>query len=289
MKRSNPGPHQYLPVRAGQTVSSTFHMSDAYDVTKPGGYSIAVNTYLEYVVGSLPGKPLIKRNIIHLFSPAIHFQIVGRGSSKGTLGQRARSLDGGNLFTEKSFLKGILGIDLFGKRGQSLTAPKNHPIVKRGSRVQRKATKVAHGAAFKYMKSAIPDLENNHQRVTTWFGTSHVSDATKVFKQMGEILQKYKITYIFGGKHCDSETYAYTFKGTRKIYLCKRYARAKTLSGFDNKMGIITHELSHALTHTDDKVYGQSACKQLAKKASRVAVKNADNYEYFVETLALSI
>ena len=66
--------------------------------------------------------------------------------------------------------------------------------------------------------------------------------------------------------------------------MCKPYEQAGTLSGFDNKMGILTHELSHALAHTDDMTYGQSACKELAEKEPHLAFNNADNYEYFVET-----
>lgn len=45
---------------------------------------------------------------------------------------------------------------------------------------------------------------------------------------------------------------------TRKIFLCKSYTEAPKLSGLDTKMGILTHELTHALTKTDDKVYGFS-------------------------------
>ena len=60
-KRSNPGPDQFLTVGAGQTHSSTFQVSDAFDMTKAGVYSIAVDTYLRYVVGSATSKPDIKR------------------------------------------------------------------------------------------------------------------------------------------------------------------------------------------------------------------------------------
>ncbi|KAJ7377758.1 hypothetical protein OS493_026894 [Desmophyllum pertusum] len=97
-RRMTPGPDQFLSIGAGETVSSTFDVSDAYDMTKAGAYSIAADLYLEYAVGSVkgmnvPGKPGIQKKITHLSSPAVRFQVARRGSFKRTLGQRARSLE----------------------------------------------------------------------------------------------------------------------------------------------------------------------------------------------------
>ena len=281
MKRSSPGPDQFLPVGAGETLSSTFDVSDAYDMTKAGAYSLKVDSYIAYVVGSVkgmnePAKLGIQTKIVHLTSPAVTFQIVGGRPSKGTLGQKARSLEKRHQF---GLSKGPFEDRDFRKRTQILT-----PYVYRGSSYQTSQTKLAHLGAYSHVISAILDLHNNHQRVKTWFGTTHVSEAIKVFKTMGEILGKERITYVFGGSYCDRRTYAYTYQGTRKLYLCKLYEHAKTISGFDSKMGILTHELSHALAYTDDLTYGQSACKVLAREKPHLAVKNADNYEYYVET-----
>ena len=157
-------------------------------------------------------------------------------------------------------------------------APLN-AVVKRCSTSQRRTTKDVHLATYNYAKSAILALENNEGMTKIWFG---------VFEKIVEILQEDTIIYVFGGKYCERDMFAYTFPGTRKIYLCKKYQKAPQLAKFDSKMGILTHELSHAICDTNDIVYGQSGCKQLAKKASRRAVKNADNYEYFVETLPVT-
>ena len=291
MKRSLPGPDEFLLMAAGQTVSSTFDVSMGYDMTKAGTYSIAVDTYLEYAVGSVkglnvPGKPGIQTKIAHLSSPAEVFQVIANDLTKRTLGQRARSLEDRKRFSDKSFSRRMLGPKrpLSEQNDAAANAPLD-AIVKLCTASQRRATKEVHRAAYHSIKSAIPNLENNPDRVKTWFGKTPVKDATKIFEKMEEILRSDKITYVFGGKYCEKDMFAYTFPGTRKIYLCKSYQKSPKLSGFDNKMGILTHELSHALGHTDDKVYGQSACKQIAKKAPRRALKNADNYEYFVETL----
>ena len=76
LKRSAPGPDRYLHVKPGQTVSSIFEVSDAYDTTKAGLYSIAVDTNLEYVAGSLSEGPLTQTKIEHVSSPAVSFEVV---------------------------------------------------------------------------------------------------------------------------------------------------------------------------------------------------------------------
>lgn len=53
-----------------------FDVSEAYDMTKAGKYSIAVDTYLEYAVGSVkgmnePDQPGIPIKISHLSPPPI--------------------------------------------------------------------------------------------------------------------------------------------------------------------------------------------------------------------------
>ncbi|KAL9964457.1 hypothetical protein ACROYT_G028102 [Oculina patagonica] len=55
MKRSTPGPDQFVLVAVGQTVSSTFDISEGYDMSKTGTYSVAVDTYIEYAIGSVKG------------------------------------------------------------------------------------------------------------------------------------------------------------------------------------------------------------------------------------------
>ena len=295
MKRSTPGPHHFLPVGAGETLSSTFDASDAYDMTKAGTYSIQLDSYVEYAVGSAKGmKEAVKvdtqTKTVHLSSPTVTFQIVGGTFSRGTLGQQARFFERRDQFARNRFPKESFRDGAFNKRGQSMNAPRD-PIIKpkyknkkRVPKAQKEATRVAHRAAFQHMRSSIEELQNNEERAKTWFGLSHVRKAIDVFETMQKKVGKDKITYVFGGKYCDAGTFAYTFKGSRKIFLCKSYEQAETVSGFDNKMGILTHELSHAITGTDDIAYGQPGCKQLARKAPHKAVKNADNYEYFVES-----
>ena len=93
LKRSAPGPDQYLHVKPGQTVSSIFDVSDAYDTTKAGLYSIAVDTNLEYVAGSLSEGPLTQTKIEHVSSPAVSFEVVKESFIREASGQKAHFLE----------------------------------------------------------------------------------------------------------------------------------------------------------------------------------------------------
>ena len=281
-KRSYPGPDQFLTVGAGQTLSSTFQVSDAFDMTKAGVYSIAVDTYLEYVVGSATSKPDIKRKIRHLSSPSVSFQIVGRRSSKGTLGQKARFLESRKQTKQNGIINGTFGSEISRK---SVLPPKFSPWILHIFS-PRKVTKQAQINAYNSITSFLAAPQTKQQNVKTWFGANQlrVNDAVTKLQTMKSVLEKDTITYSFWGSDCDASTYAYTYPNSRKIYLCKLYKKAPD-TGLNSKMGILTHELSHAIVSTDDKVYGPNGCKQLAIKAPHDAVDNADNFEYFVETL----
>ena len=280
-KRSVPGPDQFLTVGAGQTLSSTFQVSDAFDMTKAGVYSIAVDSYLEYVVGSAISKPdRNQREILHLSSPGVSFQIVGRSSSKGTLGQKARFLESRKQSKQNGIINGTFGGEISRK---SVLPPKFSPLIL-GIFSPRKATKKAHNNAYNRITSFLAAPQTKKQNVKTWFGVNQLNNVVMKLQTMKSVLEKDIITYSFYGRFCKKSTYAYTYPNTRKIYLCKLYKEA-TDTGVDSKMGILTHELSHAIVSTDDKVYGFNQCKRLAKIAPHDAIDNADNFEYFVETL----
>ena len=58
---------------------------------------------------------------------------------------------------------------------------------------------------------------------------------------------------------------------------------------------MIVHELSHALAGTVDiqldegvSVYGVENCKKLPKENPQLAIQNADNCEYFVESRGIT-
>ena len=66
--------------------------------------------------------------------------------------------------------------------------------------------------------------------------------------------------------------------------LCPPYFRAR-MDGVDSRWGILIHEASHIAANTRDHVYRPNGALALAKEDATRAAENADNYEYFVETL----
>jgi Lysine-specific metallo-endopeptidase len=74
------------------------------------------------------------------------------------------------------------------------------------------------------------------------------------------------------------------FNDLAKMYLGLAFFNAPA-TGYNSKLGTVIHELTHFwLTgNTNDIKYGKADCLQLARTNPTSALKNADNYEYFVE------
>ena len=78
-KREYPIPRDFQIINGGKSLSKAIDLSSGYDTTKPGMYTVAVDTYLEYVEGSVQppaGNPEIKTELVHLSSPPAKFQVV---------------------------------------------------------------------------------------------------------------------------------------------------------------------------------------------------------------------
>ncbi len=65
---------------------------------------------------------------------------------------------------------------------------------------------------------------------------------------------------------------------------CSLFFRARS-DGYDSAAGIVIHEVSHAAARTRDIAYSVRGAAVLAKDDPSGAAQNADNYEYFVESL----
>ncbi len=78
---------------------------------------------------------------------------------------------------------------------------------------------------------------------------------------------------------------AYASAGRGLLGLCPAFFRAR-MTGFDSRWGILVHEVSHLVAGTRDHAYGRRSAMALAANEPARAAQNADNFEYFVETLA---
>lgn len=83
---------------------------------------------------------------------------------------------------------------------------------------------------------------------------------------------------------CPGGRFAYARERDLVLGLCPPYFRAR-MEGTDARWGILIHEGSHIAANTRDHVYRPNGALTLAKDNPAQAAENADNYEYFTETL----
>ena len=136
---------------------------------------------------------------------------------------------------------------------------------------------------------------------TEWFGASN---PRTIFANFGKILNGIRngIMLIKDDDPANTNVFAYVFpdgdNDPPRVYLCEAFWRAGKIrwnnvtmvrkdgrQGHDNPLGVILHELSHIFVRTEDHEYGQRDCKTLAASQPALAAMNADNYEYYAESI----
>lgn len=136
---------------------------------------------------------------------------------------------------------------------------------------------------------------------TKWFGTGN---SRTVRDNFGKILQGIRsgIMLIKDDDPRRDRVFGYVYpdgnNNPPRIYLCNAFWRAGKIQwnmnvmmskdgrdGYDNPLGVLLHELSHIFVRTRDHAYGRANCQRLAAQNAAMACMNADNYEYFAESL----
>jgi len=139
-----------------------------------------------------------------------------------------------------------------------------------------------------------PMINNAVQRInegdsatfTEWFGEYTNERWNTVRDGINSIADNSVVAY-----KCDDRTgvyaYVYPTDSSHTIYCCKVFWNIPVVGGFDTKAGTLIHELSHFnnIAATRDWVYGTPGARDLARSNPTRAVNNADNYEYFSESL----
>ncbi len=83
---------------------------------------------------------------------------------------------------------------------------------------------------------------------------------------------------------CPGGRFAYARERDLVLGVCPPFFRAR-MDGTDSRWGILIHEGTHVAANTRDHAYRPTGAMRLAKDDAMRAAENADNYEYFVETL----
>jgi peptidyl-Lys metalloendopeptidase len=268
VKYAAPTAADYTRIPAGGTYAVTVYLADDYDLSRPGTYTVALASTQ---VRAMRGTTAALQDTVRVEA--------GRGTVRTNIGIRGA-----------------------GKPSDTSVAPTTTEQVKTAAASsvsiayqgctssEKSALKQAVSDAAQYSGKSDAWLASNTSGggpYLTWFGSynsSRFKHVTSAFSRISSELTSKTVTL-----DCTSDEpyYAYVYPNDPyTIYLCTKYWRAPA-RGYDSKAGTLIHESSHFTVNggTDDYVYGRNKAEQLAKSNPGKAVTNADNFEYFAESL----
>ncbi len=126
----------------------------------------------------------------------------------------------------------------------------------------------------------------NHPNLLRWFGdTPAKSVATRLRLILGGLERgRPRDTACEQPRACEGPIAAYAVPMTGSLGFCVRFFRMPD-RGFDSRFGTVIHEVSHLVADTEDFAYGPRRAEALARQNPAMAARNADSYQYFVETI----
>jgi len=142
--------------------------------------------------------------------------------------------------------------------------------------------------AARLTRASIAALDANPElpEFRRWFGAGPVAPVRRNLVLIGDYLARRRPPQIACNPPamCPRGRFAYTMTQSGAMGFCELFFRARQ-DGFDTAAGIVIHEVSHAAARTVDVAYSVRGAAVLAKDNPAGAATNADNYEYFVESL----
>lgn len=279
VKRGEPTERDYVVLGPNETLTRPVDISRSYPIDSPGEYLATLNVTLFDafpVPGAAKQAPRLRGQHQPLGLPpaTVQFTVVPDGRPKQTDGQAVRAA-----------------------RQQGSPQPKakaQDPSFNGGTATERDDTRIAHANAQYFAAQAALQLTTSPGTSNTlyndWFGTFDQGRYDTVidhYSDINKVLETETVTYDLSGTGCQPSYYAYTYSGSRTIWLCSQYLSAPQI-GTDCKFGTLIHEWSHAVSNTDDHAYGETNASNLANTDPGKAIDNADNHEYFTEHLAQS-
>lgn len=197
--------------------------------------------------------------------------------------------------------------------GNSLMEASGHAFPIGKARVH--AQKEAEAKAYMGVVIRAFNAKRTSSQMTKWFGRSAYSspstrrEVLRVLNSVDHMISN--IEPMYPGPKCSERTYAYVYP---KAYTCSRSSemsrRACTKLGRKfvfylcplylarprEMIETLVHEGSHhATSYTDDvkfnggTAYGRSTCMALARTDSAKAIKNADNFCYYIQDVATQV
>jgi peptidyl-Lys metalloendopeptidase len=273
VKRGAPRPEDYLTIPAGQSVSAVVDLSKAYAIHEVGAHGVELRArLLDY--GTQAAAELARKGVLEARSlraasvtlnlaearPAPVLPQVAPLSPKPPQSEKAVAAKAPSFKNCSPAQQATLN-----------TALTNAQTYSAGSYLALAGTSVAkRPAAVRY---------------TTWFGVYDAGRYDTVIDHFLKIYGAFSEQTVTFHCDCDENWYAYVYPNQPyNIWVCNAFWAAPA-TGTDSQFGTLVHETSHfnVVASTDDHVYGQVGCKNLAIANPANAVDNADSHEYFCE------
>jgi peptidyl-Lys metalloendopeptidase len=277
VKRSAPGAHDYITLDPKESVSTHIDISEVYDISKSGNYTIEFDSRVLDVGTEEPhtlsarlddtAEPKIER----LRSKVVDFDLLEDREAKQSKGVALELVDRMDPAAAE--------VSSF----SSCTTNQRNQLVDALGAAQGMARDIQTA-----LKTTQEQSRPNSKRYLEWFGVHTSQNYDKIirdFDMIEDALSNKRITFNCSMADCSSGEFAHVFP-TRpyEIFLCSSFWNAD-LTGTDSRGGTLIHEISHfnVVAGTDDIVYGQPKCRQLAMTNPLDAILNADSHEYIAE------
>ena len=286
VKRGEPADSSYLALDPGETATEEVDLSTAFEFSDPGFYTVTFHPRFQDAIADLRGplktRPRVLHESLELEPLSASFELEGDGIPRQTSGQLARERYG-TIERPREPLDPLFHVVA--------------PAIVGGTPDQQAKVRTAHENAAAYVNASVSELGvwswwahllAHNRSYTEWFGDDQpywYGPVQSHYSSIRAVLASNAITYNLTGGHCHDDWYAYTQHGSRQIWLCFGFW-TQPETGLESQFGTLIHELSHAVAQTDDVVEGRPAAKELAHDHPADAIRNADNHEYYSETVA---
>lgn len=252
-KRGAPKASDYYLLKPGASHTVRVELSDMYDLSITGQYTIAY-----------------KAESLNLF-----------GTSEKTVG--AIKSQAASVWIDGAQPRGTESV---AHKAPTTPTPSAGLTFSKCTTAQQATVTEAMGAA-----STMANGSNTYMggalgaRYSKWFGAAdsgRINIVKANFTAIKDAFDNKPVTVDCG---CKKTYYAYVYPNQPyKIFVCKAFWTAP-MTGTDSKGGTLVHEMSHftAVAGTDDWVYGQAGAASLAISDPAKAINNADSHEYFSE------
>uniref|UniRef100_A0A1X7UFG0 Lysine-specific metallo-endopeptidase domain-containing protein n=1 Tax=Amphimedon queenslandica TaxID=400682 RepID=A0A1X7UFG0_AMPQE len=261
MRRAPPTKDEFVLLKAGESISTTVQITDAFSIDTDGLYTVQYSRPLQYLSG----------NEINLLS-------IGKLRESFVHESTQLYLEDTSALMKPKIEEVKIDYTVYIESCSDASFSNGDN--------NNSQTLEAHKKLCSGSDTARGQVGENINISTTWFGAydaTRTAAAQKVYSDIKTGLTNTAVTYYNDGPDCGANTYAYIWTNIKDtVYLCSEYYNSQTSCSTtgESKEGTLIHEWSHLFGDTDDHAYGRSDCKELAEDNPANAVENADNYCY---------